>query len=199
MITSFFIAIILSMRSVFWVSSFYLSVNIVVSIVVLYQFTVTCIEHFASKVDAWGLSDGEKGSRLRLCFPVVDDVLEKIGLDLWKQLSSSKCSLRCICGIFLPSNRSTTTVQVMLRLHFTPVCVLLSVCSLHFTHSLHFTPCPFCTNRLSIWMRENVNRRLQSCLSPSRPFPLLESLFADWPMKSQMRLTNQTKVSFVWP
>ena len=25
-------------------------------------------------------------------------------------------------------------------LHFTPACVLLSVCSLHFTHSLHFTP-----------------------------------------------------------
>ena len=28
----------------------------------------------------------------------------------------------------------------MLGLHFTPVCVLLSVCSLHFTLSLHFTP-----------------------------------------------------------
>ena len=37
-------AIILSVQySVFWVSSFYLSVNIVV----LYQFTVTCIENFA--------------------------------------------------------------------------------------------------------------------------------------------------------
>ena len=46
-------------------------------------------------------------------------------------------------------------------------------------------------------MRENVNRRLQSCLSPSRSFPLLESLFTDWPMKSQMRLANYTKVSFV--
>ena len=28
----------------------------------------------------------------------------------------------------------------MLGVHFTPVCVLLLVCSLHFTHSLHFTP-----------------------------------------------------------
>ena len=28
----------------------------------------------------------------------------------------------------------------MLGLHFTPACVLLSVYSLHFTHSLHFTP-----------------------------------------------------------
>ena len=27
-------------------------------------------------------------------------------------------------------------------LHFTPACVLLSVCSLHFTLSLHFTPGP---------------------------------------------------------
>ena len=30
----------------------------------------------------------------------------------------------------------------MLGLHFTPVCVLLSACSLHFTLSLHFTPGP---------------------------------------------------------
>ena len=30
----------------------------------------------------------------------------------------------------------------MLGLYFTPACVLLSVCSLHFTHSLHFTPGP---------------------------------------------------------
>ena len=27
-------------------------------------------------------------------------------------------------------------------LHFTPACVLLSVCGLHFTLSLHFTPGP---------------------------------------------------------
>ena len=30
----------------------------------------------------------------------------------------------------------------MLGLHFTPACVLLLVCSLHFTISLHFTPGP---------------------------------------------------------
>ena len=65
------------------------------------------------------------------------------------------------------------------------------------TKQFSFKPDPSCTNRLSIWIRENVNRRLQSCLSPSRPFPLLESLFTHWPMKSQMRLTNQTKVSLV--
>ena len=33
-------------------------------------------------------------------------------------------------------------LQFMLGLHFTPACVLLLVCSLHFTHSLHFTPGP---------------------------------------------------------
>ena len=33
-------------------------------------------------------------------------------------------------------------IQFMLGLHFTPACVLLSVWSLHFTHSLHFTPGP---------------------------------------------------------
>ena len=79
-----------------------------VKIVVLYQFTVACIENFASKVETWGLSDGKKGSRLRLCFRVVDDVPEKKGMDLWKQMSPSKCSFTCICGIFL--NPSTTTV-----------------------------------------------------------------------------------------
>ena len=33
-------------------------------------------------------------------------------------------------------------LQFMLGLHFTPACVLLLVCSLHFTHSLHFIPGP---------------------------------------------------------
>ena len=44
--------------TVFWVSSFHLSINIVV----LYEFTVLVmyIENFASKVKAWGLSHGKK-------------------------------------------------------------------------------------------------------------------------------------------
>ena len=116
------IAIILSVHSVFWASSSHLSLNIVV----LYQFTVTCIENFTSKLEAWGLSNGGKGSRLRLCFRVVDDVPEKKGMDLWKQMSSSKCSFTCICGIFLPLNPSTTTVYA--RSAFYP--------SLRFTLSL---------------------------------------------------------------
>ena len=86
------------------------------------------IENFASKVKAWGLSHGKKGSRLQLCFWVIDDVPEKEGMDLcmWKQMSSSKCSFTCICGIFLPLNPYMTTVYA--RSTFYP--------SLRFTLSL---------------------------------------------------------------
>ena len=55
----------------------------------------------------------------------------------------------------------------MLGLHFTPACVLLSVCSRHFTHSLHFTPGPQSPVRslrltltdkemLSLWWQVNL-------------------------------------------
>ena len=86
------------------------------------------IENFAFKVKAWGLSHGKKGSRLQLCFWVIDDVPEKEGMDLcmWKQMSSSKCSFTCICGIFLPLNPYMTTVYA--RSAFFP--------SLRFTLSL---------------------------------------------------------------
>ena len=47
-------------------------------------------------------------------------------MDLWKHMSSSKCSFTCICGIFWPLNPSTTTVYV--RSAFYP--------SLRFTLSL---------------------------------------------------------------
>ena len=73
-------------------------------------------------------------------FRIVDDVPEKQGMDLWKQMSSSKCSFTCTWGIVLPL--TLPRLQSMLGLHFTPACVLLLVCSLHFTHSLHFTPGP---------------------------------------------------------
>ena len=38
--------------------------------------------------------------------------------------------------------RRSTKKSTVFILHFTPACVLLSVCSLHFTLSLHFTPGP---------------------------------------------------------
>ena len=85
-----------------------------------------CIENFTSKVEAWGLSDRKKGSILWLCFRVVDDVPEKKGMDLWKQMLS-KWSFTCICGIFLPLNPSLPRLQFMLGLHF--------ALSLHFTLS----------------------------------------------------------------
>ena len=69
---------------------------------------------------------GKKGLRLRLCFRVVVDVPEKKGMDLWKQMSSIKCSFTCICGISLALNPSTTTVYA--RSAFYP--------SLRFTLSL---------------------------------------------------------------
>ena len=59
--------------------------------------TVTCIGNFLFKVEAWGLSEGEKASRLRLCYWVVNDIPEKKGMDLWKPMLSSKCSFTCIC------------------------------------------------------------------------------------------------------
>ena len=50
----------------------------------------------------------------------------------------------------------------MLGLHFTPACVLLSVCSLHFTLSLHFTPGP----QSAFYTDRNWNNR---SLYTSRP------------------------------
>ena len=81
----------------------------------------------------------KKGSRLRLCFWVVDEVPEK---NEWicesRYMSSSKCLFTCILRVFyLPLNSSATTVYAR-----SAACVLLSVCSLHFTLSLNFTTGP---------------------------------------------------------
>ena len=81
-----------------------------------------------------GLALGrKKGSRLRLCIRVVDDVPEKKGIDLWKKMSS-KSSFTCIFGIFLPLNHSGTTVYA--RSAFYPKSTVLI---LHFAPSLRFT------------------------------------------------------------
>ena len=120
-----------SFCTVFWVSSFYLSVNIV-----LYQFTVMCIENWSVRsLGQWIMESKvylliiharteKKGSRLRLCFWVVDEVPEK---NEWicesRYMSSSKCLFTCI---YLPLNPSATTVYA--RSAFYP--------SLRFTLSL---------------------------------------------------------------
>ena len=92
-----------SFCTVFWVSRFYLSVNIV-----LYQFIVTCIENWSVRSRTmdnrklslsinYPCSDGKKGSRLRFCFWVVDEVPEK---NEWicesRYMSSRKCLFTCI-------------------------------------------------------------------------------------------------------
>ena len=64
-----FVSPLFQFSTVFSVSSFYLRVNIVV----LYQFTITCVER-------------SKGSRLRLCFRFVDD---DSGTKEW--ICESKC------------------------------------------------------------------------------------------------------------
>ena len=69
-----------SFCTVFWVSSFYLSVNIVV----LYQFMVTCIENFASKAEARGLSDGKKVQGCDYVFGSLTTFQRKKGMDLGK-------------------------------------------------------------------------------------------------------------------
>ena len=115
-----------SFFTVFWVS-----VNIV-----LYQFTVMCIENWSVRsLGQWIMESKvylliiharteKKGSRLRLCFWVVDEVPEK---NEWicesRYMSSSKCLFTCI---YLPLNPSATTVYA--RSAFYP--------SLRFTLSL---------------------------------------------------------------
>ena len=106
MIYSLFTDIISSVQ-VFWVSSFYLSINIVV----LYKFML--YRNLKREV-----CRTEKRLRLQL-FWAVDDVPEKEVMDLWKQMSS-KWSFTCICGIFCPVNLSTTIIQFILDLHFAP-------------------------------------------------------------------------------
>ena len=77
------------------------------------NFTVTCIENFASKVwSVRSLGRKKKGSRLRLCFRVVDDVPEKKRMDLWKQMSSSRWSFTIYArSAFYPSLRFTLSLQ----------------------------------------------------------------------------------------
>ena len=105
---------------------------------VLYQFTVPGHVYRKLRIKNWSVKSlgWKKGSRLGLCFRVVDDVPGTKGMDLWKQMSSSKCSFTGICGIFLPLNPSTTTVYA--RPAFYP--------SLRFTLSLQsafYTQCAF--------------------------------------------------------
>ena len=127
--------------------------NRTAKVVVLYLFMITCIEIWYVR------SLGRiKSSRLRLFFDEVPEKIacsgfllsecleqatEKKGMDLWKQMSS-KWSFTSFCGIFwlkLVTFRDYSLCSVCI-LHQT--CVLLSVCSLHFTPG---PQCAFYTDR----------------------------------------------------
>ena len=131
-----------SFCTVFWVSSFYLSVNIV-----LYQFTVTCIENWSvrslgqwiieSKVYLLSMLERKKkvqdcdyvfGSSTKFQRGMTGFVKE----DICRQIS---VCWRVFCGI-------SFVLKPVRDYSLCSVCVLLSVCSLHFTLSLPFTPGP---------------------------------------------------------
>ena len=115
----------------------YLSVNIVV----LYQFMVTCIEKFTSKVETSGFSVGKKGSRLQYYIFMLSTTFLRRKEWICERRCHQVLSVHLhILRDFLPLNPSTTTVYAQSA--FIPACILLSVCSLHFTHSLHITPGP---------------------------------------------------------
>ena len=165
--------------TVFWVSSFHLSVNIVV----LYQFTVPghayrklCIKNWSVKSLGW-----KKGSRFLLCFRVVDDVPEKKGMDLWKQMSSNKCSFTGICGIFLPLNPSTTTVYA--RSAFYPsLRFTLSLQSAFYTQSAFYPWSAVCSLQSAVcvlhWPLLEITRASASLPGPSRrKAPVFFSVF----------------------
>ena len=135
--------------TVFWVSSFHLSVNIVV----LYQFTVPGHVYRKLRIKSWSVKSlgWKKGSRLRLCFRVVNDVPEKKGMDLWKQMSSSKCSFTCICGIFLPLNPSTTALYT--RSAFYPsLRFTLSLQSAFYTQSAFYPWSAVCSPQSTVFV-----------------------------------------------
>ena len=144
----------------------------------------------------------KKSLRLRLCFRVVDDVPEKKGIDLWKQMSS-KWLFTCIFGIFLPLNPSGTTVyaqsafypeSAVLILHFAPslhftlslqsaVCILHSVCILPLVRSLQSAVCVLHSligNPISdgIVFKNELTH-----------FPLLEAYKEGWKVSSDSGLT----------
>ena len=98
-----------SFCTVFWASSFYLSVNIV-----LYQFTVTCIENWSVRsLGQWIIESKvylliiharteKKGLRLRLCFWVVNEVPEKNErICESRYLSSNNCLFTCLLWDFI--------------------------------------------------------------------------------------------------
>ena len=124
-----------------WDSNFYLSVNIVV----LYKFMVRCIQNFTTKVKCEVSLDGKR-FKIAIMFSGHwwRSRVERDGFVIvdFKDV---------ICGIFLPSNSSVTTVYAQSAFYpslqssfciLHPACILPSVCSLHFTLTKYeWQPC----------------------------------------------------------
>ena len=115
------------------------------------------IKNFAPKVEAWGLSHGKKGSRLQLCFWVIDDLPGKKRMDLcmWKQMSSSKCSFTCI----LPLNPSMTTVYAQ-SAFYPSLRFTLSLQSAFYTQSAFYPWSAVCSPQSTVfilhWLLPNI-------------------------------------------
>ena len=166
--------------TVFWVSSFHLSINIVV----LYQFTVPGHVYRKLHIQSWSVRSlgRKKGSRLQLCFWVVSDVPEQKGMDLWKQMSSSKCSFTCICGIFLPLNPSTTTVYA--RSAFYPsLRFTLSLQSAFYTQSAFYPWSAVCSPQFAVCILH-------------WPFTVFKSLVCSSHHNSHVNSLRKTSMSF---
>ena len=78
----------------------------------------------------------------------------------------------------------------MLGLHFTPACVLLLVCSLHFTHSLHFTPGP----QSAVRSPQSAVRSPQSAVRSLR-FTLTDCLFRFRSMQLRERILQNSEMA----
>ena len=136
--------------TLFWVSSFNLSVNIMV-----YQFMVTCIENFTSKVEVWGLLDGKKRFKIVIIFSGCRQrSREERNAFVKVDVIKYKCSFTCIAGFLTLKpfhNYSLCSVCILPQPAFysrSAVCILHTVCILPLVRSLHFT----LTDSCFIWI-----------------------------------------------
>ena len=180
-----------SFCTVFWVSSFYLSVNIVV----LY----TCRTNSRSRVLKTSCLElkrevsrtEKKGSRLRLCFRVVYDVPAKKGMDLWKQMSSSKCSFTCICGILLPLKLNPSTTAVYARSAFYPsLRFTLSLQSAFYTQSAFYPWSAVCSPQSAFDTDRLHNGETPAKWQSKASFATHPSTETEWPPKLLTRFSS---------
>ena len=115
-------------------------------------------ENFASKVEAWSLSDGKKVQDCDYVFRSSTTFQRRKEWICESRCRQVSVRLHVFAGFFCPS--TLPRLQFMLGLHFTPACVLLLVCSLHFTPGPQSAVCSpqsaFYTDRYRIWHGERT-------------------------------------------